>query len=158
LLQKQYNKDLAACPRSCYACGSVETYVRKNGHAVWYGNKNKNKPTNLFLCAKCYRKETHARRLVFRLLGKRIRIQLKKPPRSGQCQSCGLEIGDSYVNSDGKKARVKQTQIHHIAYHADDPLKDTIELCGSCHSKESYRLGQLTGLVKGWTRTRSRRR
>jgi Zn finger protein HypA/HybF involved in hydrogenase expression len=98
----------------------------------------------------------NTKRLAFKLLNKnkRIRIHLKDNPRTGQCQSCGLEIGDSYLNCWGKKATVKLTQIHHLAYHADDPLKDTIELCPSCHSKESYRLGQLTGLAKGWTRRR----
>jgi len=153
VLQKHKYKVLPA--RSCYACGSDKTYVRRDGRANWYTNK----PTNLFLCAKCYQRENnrssqshHTRRIVFRLLGKGKRIQLEHNPRTGQCQFCGLEIGDSYLNCKGKKAIVKLTQIHHFAYHPDDPLKDTIELCGHCHGKESYRLGQLTGLVKGWRR------
>ena len=155
MLQKQNHEDKVLAPsncsvtkqRSCYACGSITTYITKDGYEEWF----KGKDGYGYLCKKCY----HAKRLVFRLLGKRKQIQLKENPRTGQCQICGLEIGDSYINSDGKKAVVKQTQIHHFAYHADDPLKDTIELCGHCHSKESYRLGQLTGLVKGWRRSRS---
>jgi hypothetical protein len=176
LLQNHNYKHLAASAsasaagRSCYACGSDNTYVRADGRADWYryaNNNNNNKSTDLFLCAKCYHRQTnhnyretdrivHAKRLAFKLLGKEKRIYLKDNPRTGQCQSCGLEIGDSYLNCRGKKARVKRTQIHHIAYHADDPLNDVIEMCTSCHGKESFRLGQLTGLAKGWNRKRTK--
>ena len=38
--------------------------------------------------------------------------------------------------------------MHHIKYHDDDPLKDTVELCVSCHNKEGFRLGQLKGRGK----------
>ena len=67
---------------------------------------------------------------------KRIRLQfkgktllLKENPRKGICSKCG------------KKTR---THIHHFAeYHENNPLKDTIELCSSCHAYESWRLGQI---------------
>jgi len=35
--------------------------------------------------------------------------------------------------------------MHHIQYHEDDPLKDTVELCGRCHIAESIRLGAKLG-------------
>ena len=69
-------------------------------------------------------RKSHERRITY----KGMRIQLKFNPRTGKCKWCGRE---------GK------TEIHHIEYHDDDPLKDTIELCKSCHGKETYRLGQI---------------
>ena len=59
--------------------------------------------------------------------GKQIRINVN--PRTGVCSWCGRQD--------------MQTQMHHFAeYHDDDPLKDTIELCASCHKKEFWRLKQ----------------
>jgi len=49
-------------------------------------------------------------------------IELKENPRTGYCSICNWE---------------GLTHIHHFAeYHDDDPLKDTIELCPSCHAKQ----------------------
>jgi len=69
-------------------------------------------------------------------------IYLKENPRKGVCSWCHKKKGDEYTNTEGKIARIKQTLIHHIKYH-EDPLKDTIELCNSCHTKESIRLRKL---------------
>ena len=68
------------------------------------------------------------------------KIFLKENPRKGICHKCHRKVGDEYVNCFGQIAIVKQTQIHHLEYHHNDPLKDTVELCASCHSKESHRL------------------
>ena len=68
-------------------------------------------------------------------------IALKENPRKGKCEWCHRKIGDEYTNTQGKIARIKYTNIHHLEYHKD-PLKDTIELCNPCHSKESARLRQ----------------
>jgi len=38
--------------------------------------------------------------------------------KTGICCSCGS---------------TKNTQLHHIVYHDKDPLRDTLELCASCH-------------------------
>lgn len=54
-------------------------------------------------------------------------ISLKENPRTGVCSLCRYQ---------GK------THMHHTQYDKSDPLKHTIELCISCHGKESYRLGQ----------------
>lgn len=70
-------------------------------------------------------------------------INLKHNPRTGQCQLCNKKIGDEYINWYGKVAIVKKIDIHHIEYHDDDPLKDIIELCMSCHSKETWKLKKL---------------
>lgn len=41
-----------------------------------------------------------------------------KPVRTGICSKCGKQ---------------GYTQLHHLQYHDDDPLRDTIELCAQCH-------------------------
>lgn len=69
------------------------------------------------LCKKCYNKFTNPKRI--RVWFKKKVIMLKENPRIGVCSRCG-------------KTNCK-TDIHHIVYHDDDPLKDTIELCTPCH-------------------------
>ena len=71
-----------------------------------------------------------------RILLKNLRLKLDNNPRKGQCEKCGLKIGDEYINYYGKKTTIKTTNIHHINYHENDPLKDTIELCVPCHNKQ----------------------
>jgi len=119
--------------RICYACGSNTTFINKHGNPDWATNK----PTNLFLCHKClhryitnpkwntihnpkYYKLYKPRRFRF----KDKRIIAKEPVRNGICQNCGKVGG--------------KTDIHHIIYHDDDPLKDIIELCASCHGIQTY--------------------
>ena len=51
-------------------------------------------------------------------------LLLKENPRIGRCMWCG---------------RNGLTQIHHIKYHKDDPLKDIVELCPSCHAYETWK-------------------
>lgn len=52
-------------------------------------------------------------------------IHLKENPRKGVCSKCHRKVGQG----------IKRTNMHHLQYHDDDPLKDTIELCVSCHVK-----------------------
>jgi hypothetical protein len=56
----------------------------------------------------------------------RLKLTKTKPFRIGQCSICG--------KSDSR------TEIHHIKYHLDNPLKDTVELCISCHKNEHVKL------------------
>lgn len=51
---------------------------------------------------------------------------MKDIPRKGICSKCGAVKGID----------CKITHMHHLEYHPEDPLKDTIELCSSCHKKE----------------------
>jgi len=51
-------------------------------------------------------------------------VLLKENPKKGICSLCGAVKGID----------CKQTQMHHLEYHNDDPLKDTIEICASCHA------------------------
>ena len=49
------------------------------------------------------------------------KIYLGFNPKTGVCSLCRYQ---------GK------THMHHIKYHPEDPLKDTIELCISCHNTQ----------------------
>ena len=56
-----------------------------------------------------------------RICFKDKRIQLSHEPRTGICSLCRKQ---------------GLTHIHHINYHDSNPLKDTIELCVSCHNMQ----------------------
>jgi len=63
------------------------------------------------------------------ILFKGKRTNTGQLPRTGYCSLCDNNIYDGTC---------KRTSIHHFAqYHDDDPLKDTIELCNSCHAYET---------------------
>lgn len=76
-------------------------------------------------------KEKDRLRKTKRIVFKGKRIWLKVYPRTGVCSNCKRKVGEG----------IKQTAMHHLQYHPEDPLKDTVELCPSCHDKESWRLG-----------------
>jgi len=132
-------------------CGSDKTYLRKGKYEYeqWYKYKDG------FICQNCYNKlildpkwnkikaaKNNPRKMRFTPLG--TKISLKENPRKGVCEWCGKKIGDEYIDYYGKVAVVDRTAIHHFAeYHLEDPLKDTVELCPSCHAKESVRLRRL---------------
>jgi hypothetical protein len=114
----------------CAACDSTETYMSGKGRPLWCIHDGYR------MCRKCYRKYVynpvynpiynkiyHVKSIMFK--DKRINVGVN--PRTGKCSWCDF---------------VGITQIHHKEYHDDDPLKDTIELCPSCHMKESIRLKQ----------------
>ena len=69
-----------------------------------------------------HNKNSGVKRIAFK--GKRL--LLKEDPRIGICQLCGAVRGMD----------CKKTHMHHIKYHPDDPLKDTIEVCGKCHRRQ----------------------
>jgi len=141
----------------CLNCKSETTYVNNQGRVYWYNHKGQK------LCQKCYMKIIHnprwsermhqkyldtpkeflqirdSRRLKFR----NKRILVDKNPRTGTCKICHKKIGDEYINSRGQLAKIKRTNIHHVQYHNDDPLRDTEERCVSCHVYESWRLKKL---------------
>ena len=113
--------------RTCLNCQSTTTYIddRKGApHEHWIRYENG------YLCHKCYSKlisnktKTHKEWFNKRLRFKNERINLKENPRKGICKIC---------NKQGL------THIHHIQYHEDDPLKDTVELCPSCHRKKKIK-------------------
>lgn len=56
--------------------------------------------------------------------------------RTGYCSNCSNNIHDGSC---------KQTQLHHPnnEYDDNDPLWNTVELCASCHRKETIRLAKM---------------
>ena len=101
------NIDIASM-RLCISCGSDKYYA--NG-----------------CCYTCYHRlfinPKHCNRIAStRIKFKDKRVYLKENPRKGICSQCG--------KTDCR------TNIHHIKYHDNDPLKDTIELCVICHTKK----------------------
>ena len=130
--------------RQCSNCKSTNTRIKKTRNGLDYELWLRDGKDGWF-CAKCYNKLIsnpkwnpinnplnnnknrsyhNSRRLKF----KDRYVYVDKNPRNHICSNCG-NIGN--------------TDIHHIQYHENDPLKDTVELCNSCHMKESWRLKQL---------------
>lgn len=125
--------------RFCVACDS------NNGDPQWRFYDNN------WFCANCYDKYVRDRREYRRkrylktgsnrICFKYKLYQLPECPRKGVCSSCHKKIGDTYINWEAKEAVIKRTHMHHQEYHEGDVLKDAVELCVSCHMKESRRLG-----------------
>ncbi len=81
------------------------------------------------------RKQYYEQRRYKELLFKNKRLILKDEPKTGVCQMCKKKVGDQFIAWRGKIKTIKFTHIHHTKYNNDDPLKDTMELCPSCHCK-----------------------
>lgn len=75
-----------------------------------------------------------------RFLFKNKISRAKEKPRKGVCEWCDKNIGDTYINHLGKIDIIEKTHLHHIRYNYNDKLKDTVELCHSCHMIETNRL------------------
>ena len=109
--------------RVCVACGSKKTRVnfsRKRGRPAekWYHYNDG------YICENCY----HRIKINPRIINYKGRdIVIKYNPRTGICSRCG------------KKTK---TCNHHKTYHDDDVMKDTEELCVSCHVREGWKIGQ----------------
>jgi hypothetical protein len=130
----------------CYACESDVTYLHPtDGHACWMLNP----PTDLVLCNKCkfryifnhqsrkeeknaWARKNYSRRyphwketvLSRRLTYKGKYLFAHEKVRNNQCIKCG---------------KIGYTHLHHVIYHDDNPLKDTMELCASCHAVETWK-------------------
>jgi hypothetical protein len=113
--------------RICSNCGSDETYVDKREREHWYNKQNQ------WFCEKCnnnlfknpkWNGINKPRMINY----KGIRLNVGFNLRKGICSWCGAVKG----------LNCKRTNLHHIEYHNDDPLKDTVELCVSCHMKEHH--------------------
>lgn len=126
----------------CYYCGSDETYINKNKKPNWHINLDiKTKQLIGFLCHKCWTRlinnvkwnpicnDMYKGRIIS-YKGKNILVSKHK---KGICSKCGAVKG----------VDCKRTSIHHIKYHDDDPLRDTIELCNKCHLAETINLKQI---------------
>lgn len=119
--------------RVCYACDSHSTYMNpKTGHLQWYGN-----PPIGWLCKTCNTKyitnpEWHpiTNKLRIRFLSKQLYIE--QNPKIGVCNWCRAVKGQ--INTQLDKL-CKQTHMNHESYHENNILKDTIEVCSSCHRR-----------------------
>src|SRR5215510_512918 len=123
---KAETRDKRVDKRICYGCNSTYTHINIDGFEHWFLNL----PTDLLLCQKCYYKYVvNPRSSRFystkRILFRDKQIYLKDKPRIGKCSKCNRMIGQD----------VKRTSMHHRKYHNENILKDTEELCQSCHSK-----------------------
>jgi hypothetical protein len=119
--------------RICSKCESDETYTdhrkRKNGtlgepHYYWFKDGNGG-----YLCAYCYWKYVaDTKKVLFK--GRQLRV--KESPRTGVCNWCRAVVGEINTQID---MLCKATHMNHLAYHADNPLKETIENCIFCHNR-----------------------
>lgn len=66
-------------------------------------------------------------------------VQLSFKIRKGQCQLCSKKIGDEFINCFGEVKKIQRTHTHHLEYYIIFPWFATVEVCGSCHSKETQR-------------------
>lgn len=125
--------------RICSNCHSDKSRT-KQGREIWsvFGQG--------YLCDRCntriFRNPKRSRETIKKynsrqLIFKRKHVYVKENPRKGVCSWCGAIKG---INC-------KATNIHHTQYHDDDVLKDTIELCASCHGKESERIRRLVKMT-----------
>lgn len=128
--------------RECYNCGSIKTYIRKDGFEHWYNNR----PLNQWLCEKCnniliknpkwhpitnpvWHEKTNKNDIIF--VNKNVYLSFN--PRTGRCSRCINNIYDRTC---------KQTHMHHWVYIIILPWFGTEELCASCHRKETIKLSQ----------------
>jgi DNA-directed RNA polymerase subunit RPC12/RpoP len=119
--------------RVCSNCGSDKTLFHlargKYPYNKWYKDGKGG-----FWCNCCYHKITDDPQKTRAINERRMKfkdkvIHIEKNPRTGVCSLCGNKVGEG----------IKRTGMHHIEYHDRNPLKDTVELCGSCHIKESMK-------------------
>lgn len=126
--------------RSCYACGNTKPSggMKWDRYPYMRWSLNRGDKDGNVLCSRCYnkyishpkrQKEDNSRRMLFLYNGKRNVVFLSKNPRKGECSVC--------------KNTGITTHMHHTKYDYKNPLNNTVELCMSCHSKETARLRKL---------------
>lgn len=83
-----------------------------------------------------YQKQYTNTRLKYTPTGQTINFGISRPIRVGHCSVCNKNIGDPYVDHNGKTKHIKKTVLHHIEYNDSNPLDNVIELCVSCHNRQ----------------------
>jgi hypothetical protein len=125
-------------PHICYACGTTKTTLNGNGKPNWFLNLTVDKKVVGMLCHKCYSSIIRVPMLTsngfykeyIRFKDRQIKVGRV---RTGLCMHCGK---NGY------------THLHHEEYDETDVMKHTIELCPSCHVKESWKLGAYSNKVE----------
>jgi hypothetical protein len=121
--------------RKCFNCGSDKTSISYgtdgSPYRVW------RRINGEWHCHNCYsrlnkrEKTKYKNGNRFKYKGKYVRTEQIREKRTGKCSWCSNNIFDGSC---------KHTQFHHIGEYVDsDPLANTVELCNSCHSKETYK-------------------
>lgn len=128
----------------CRICQSNKTFLRKrkkaNGQIYlkpdWYEVNRKDKTA---VCTNCYNTVINAnyikRYVRYSIKYKGKILHLDHDPRIDVCNWCRAVVPFDAMN----------TQLHHDERRYDDnnPLRNTIELCNSCHTREKHRLGEI---------------
>jgi len=132
----QYTK-LQNIPHVCAACDTTTTYINKKGQECWHLHDGH------FLCHSCHAtyvwNPITEKCRVYKISYKRKDVVLNENPRKGKCEICNRRIGDIYIDYYGRIRTVTKTHMHHIKYDDNNVLANTIELCISCHSKETWK-------------------
>jgi hypothetical protein len=123
--------------KKCVNCNTTETYVNRKGYEVWRNDEKGN-----VLCKRCWQnlianpkynpaghKKFNPRRLTF----KNKQIFIPYDFRTGVCNLCRAVFPFDTAKVD----------FHHEKYDESDPLKYTIEICASCHVRETWRLRKI---------------
>jgi hypothetical protein len=115
-------------PKTKRVCSECERMASSGGH--WYRDGKGG-----WLCKNCYQRFYFREcASLFSYKGKLFWDKQKRRLRSGICALYGARRGNINPNT-GKPI---QTHRAHIEYHEDEPLKDTIELCATCHRKYDH--------------------
>jgi hypothetical protein len=110
------------------------TLIRRPKIPKSYHRKFRRTPEQNKIINKKYNKIYHPRRFRF----KDKSISLKSNPRIGYCSWCPNNIHDGSC---------RLTNMHHIEYYIIFPWFGTVELCVSCHNKETQRQLKLKKMI-----------
>lgn len=130
--------NIAKGPRRCRICDKTTSDKNKFGCEKWYESGT--------LCHTCRSRtvdspKNNPRRS--RVGG--TQVYEVENPRSGVCAICGA------------KATTRQFDMHHAEGY-DPPLEGRVELCNSCHWKETWKLKQIKHNKSGELLSKPRRR
>ena len=134
---RQEENNLILSKRICSVCKKDTTIahpgnrLKDGGYGVpypmWYTDGKGGR-----LCKNCYMRN-YLRKYPYQINYKGRRVWNKNPARRiGVCNFCTAVLGE--INAQMDKL-CNRTSLAHVSYHDDNPFKDTIELCNSCHSK-----------------------
>lgn len=137
--------------KKCVNCGSTTTRMacdkRRNNRIIerWRYIWENDQVVGM-LCYACddrinwqerrqeYFKEARKKRIKYK--GKTTYTGINQ--KTGVCSWCNKKIGDTFIDRFGKTKTIQYMHTHHLEYHDDNILKDTIEICPQCHGKETY--------------------
>lgn len=134
-------KVFAKGERVCSIDPKHTTTLNELGNEHWYHFNDK------YLCYSCAHKiiyqpkykDKDRKRIRFKNTRPRVKVEYK----TGKCDSCSKNVGDTYINKKGEEKMIKSMHTHHKEYHEANVLKDTVQLCPQCHAIESAKTRKL---------------